>query len=110
MKKALLIVHHYKPEKDKLWGSLATDYATSDMIKNIADLFPDYDWRPATIAEARQILRKFDIDRLLLVPMLKEYAEELDAYPDVHVDCLTPDIYGKISKPPFAFLRKEYLN
>lgn len=63
MKKALLVVHRYKSEKDQEWGSVATDYATADMIENIAKLYPNFDWRPATLAEARQLLREFDIKK-----------------------------------------------
>lgn len=63
MKKALLVVHRYKSEKDQEWGSVATDYATADMIENIAKLYPNFDWRPATLAEVRQLLREFDIKK-----------------------------------------------
>lgn len=108
MKKALLVVHRYQSKKDPDWGSVATDYATADMIENIAKLYPNFGWRPATLAEARRLLREFDIDTLILVPMLKDHIEELNAYPDVHVDYLTPSQYGKVSKPPFAFLKKDY--
>lgn len=108
MKKALIVVHRYQSKKDPEWGSVATDYATADMIENIAKMYPNYDWRPATLAEARQLLREFDIDTLILVPMLKEHIEELDAYPDVHVASLTPSQYGKVSKPPFTFLKRDY--
>lgn len=109
MKKALLVVHRYKPEKDDEWGSIAKDYATSDMIENIAKIHPNYDWRPASLAEARQLMHDLKIDRLILVPMLKKHIEELNAYPDVQVDYLTPSEYGKVSKPPFNFLKKDYL-
>ncbi|MDT2659379.1 hypothetical protein P7E02_05840 [Enterococcus hulanensis] len=110
MKKALLVVHRYKSEDDDEWGSVAKDYGTSDLVENISKMHPSHDWRPATLAEARELMHKVKIDRLILVPMLKDYIEELNAYPDVQVDCLTADEYGKISKPPFAFLRKDYLN
>lgn len=110
MKKALLVVHRYKSEKAKDWASVATDFGTADMVGNIAKLYPDYDWRPATSTEARQLLHEIEIDLLMLVPILKEYREEFNAYPHVEVACLRPDEYGKISKSPFAFMRKEYFN
>lgn len=110
MKKALLVVHRYKSEKDSDWGTIAKDYGTSDLIENIGKMYPNYDWHPATLAEARNLLHEFEIDTLILVPMLKDYIGEFSAYPNVHVDCLTADQYGVISKPPFDFLKKNYLN
>ncbi|WP_253295846.1 hypothetical protein [Enterococcus raffinosus] len=73
MKKALLVVHRYQFAQDKEWGFVAKDYATSDMIKNISTLYPDYEWRPATLAQTRQLLREVEIDLLLLVPVLKDH-------------------------------------
>lgn len=107
MEKALLVVHHYISEKADDWGFIATDYATADMLKNISNLYPDYDWHPATLAQARQLLREIDIDLLLLVPILKDHIAELNAYPHVEVDYLRADEYVKISKSPFSFMRKE---
>ncbi|MDU5337285.1 hypothetical protein [Enterococcus sp.] len=107
MKKALLVVHRYKSEKAKDWGFTANDYATADMIQNISKLYPNYDWHPATLAEAREFLHAVEIDLLVLVPMLKDHLEEFNAYPHVEVDYLKADEYGDISKPPFPFMRKE---
>ena len=107
MEKALLVVHHYISEKADDWGFIATDYATADMLKNISNLYPDYDWHTATLAQARQLLREIDIDLLLLVPILKDHIAESNAYPHVEVDYLRADEYVKISKSPFSFMRKE---
>lgn len=107
MEKALLVVHHYISKKADDWGFIATDYATADMLKDISNLYPDYDWHPATLTQARQLLREIDIDLLLLVPILKDHIAELNAYPHVEVDYLRADEYGKISKSPFSFMRKE---
>lgn len=104
MKKALLVVHRYKSEQAEDWGFAAKDYATVDMIKNISTLYPDYEWRPATLAQAKQLLRKVEIDLLLLAPVLKDHLAELDAYPHVEVDYLRADDYGNISKAPFPFI------
>lgn len=107
MKKALLVVHRYQFAQDKEWGFVAKDYAMADMIKNISTLYPDYEWRPATLAQAKQLLRKVEIDQLLLVPVLKDHLAELDAYPHVEVDYLRADDYGNISKAPFPFIRTD---
>ena len=56
------------------------------------------------LAQAKQLLRKVEIDQLLLVPVLKDHLAELDAYPHVEVDYLRADDYGNISKAPFPFI------
>lgn len=106
MKKALLIVHRYQSELDASWGYAAKDYATMDMIKNISKKYPTHEWRPATLAEARILLREHPIDLVMLVPIMEKHKEELDAYPDVTIDSLDAVEYATISKPPFKFLQK----
>ena len=61
MKKALLVVHRYQFAQDKEWGFVAKDYATADMIKNISTLYPDYEWRPATLPKPNSSCEKWKL-------------------------------------------------
>lgn len=102
MKKALLVVNRYNEKKDSSWGYVATDYGTHDLVENISKRYPDYEWRPATLAIADELCQSETISLIKLVPIMAKYQEILQNTTEATIETIKGDEYVLISIPPFS--------
>ncbi|MFV0396083.1 MAG: hypothetical protein ACK5LC_17140, partial [Coprobacillaceae bacterium] len=107
MPKAILFVRNYMPVEDEHWGYNAKDYATNDLIKNLTEIYPNYDWRPAKADQIDELISKNTIDYILVTPAMRIFLKDLVDKEVDKIEMMQSDMYAKITKLPFSFLKRK---
>ncbi|MCA5013685.1 MULTISPECIES: helix-turn-helix domain-containing protein [unclassified Enterococcus] len=97
MKKALLLVQNYKPSEDTTWGMEAQDYGTRDFLANLAQKYPQYDWRAVTFKELENVLSNVQVEFILVTPAAERFLDRLKKLYHGEIRVLKSNEYAQIT-------------
>ncbi|MHC5249314.1 hypothetical protein [Enterococcus sp. LJL90] len=66
--KAIVLVQSYTPSNEEGWGNEAKNYGVLNLIANLAQQYPKFEWRAAKFSELKEIFHQEHIDFIVVLP------------------------------------------
>lgn len=66
--KAIVLVQSYTPSNEEGWGNEAKNYGVLNLIANLAQQYPKFEWRAAKFSELKDIFDQEHIDFIVVLP------------------------------------------